>query len=111
MSLSKVHGRFGVSGGQIQWNETDITKSTVNVTIDVASIDTGVSARDTDLKSSGMSTVNRSLNAMRIAGIKPSPQDQTDCRTETQAQPGCSLRKNAGREVRRREVGTYSRRV
>jgi polyisoprenoid-binding protein YceI len=54
MSLSKVHGRFGVSGGQIQWNETDITKSTVNVTIDVASIDTGVSARDTDLKSSGM---------------------------------------------------------
>jgi len=54
MSLSKVHGRFGVSGGQIQWNEADITKSTVNVTIDVASIDTGVSARDTDLKSSGM---------------------------------------------------------
>ena len=54
MSISKVHGRFGVSGGQIQWNEADITKSTVNVTIDVASIDTGVSARDTDLKSSGM---------------------------------------------------------
>jgi polyisoprenoid-binding protein YceI len=54
MSLSKVHGRFGVSGGQIQWNEADITKSTVNMTIDVASIDTGVSARDTDLKSSGM---------------------------------------------------------
>jgi len=54
MSLSKVHGRFGVSGGQIQWNEADITKSTVNVTIDVASINTGVSARDTDMKSSGM---------------------------------------------------------
>jgi len=54
MSLSKVHGRFGVSGGQIQWNETDITKSTVNVTIDVASVDTGVAPRDTDLKSAGM---------------------------------------------------------
>ena len=54
MSLSKVHGRFGVSGGQIQWNEADITKSTVNVTIDVASINTGVPARDTDMKSSGM---------------------------------------------------------
>src|ERR1700759_3391537 len=51
MSLSKVHGRFGISGGQIQWNEADITKSTVNVTIDVASIDTGVAPRDTDLKS------------------------------------------------------------
>jgi polyisoprenoid-binding protein YceI len=54
MSLSKVHGRFGVSGGQIQWNEADITKSTVNVTIDVASVDTGVAPRDTDLKSAGM---------------------------------------------------------
>jgi polyisoprenoid-binding protein YceI len=54
MSLSKVHGRFGVSGGQIQWNEADITKSTVNVTIDVASVDTGVAPRDTDLKSSSM---------------------------------------------------------
>jgi polyisoprenoid-binding protein YceI len=54
MSLSKVHGRFGISGGQIQWNEADITKSTVNVTIDVASVDTGVAPRDTDLKSSSM---------------------------------------------------------
>jgi polyisoprenoid-binding protein YceI len=54
MSLSKVRGRFGVSGGQIQWNEADITKSTVNVTIDVASVDTGVTPRDTDLKSSSM---------------------------------------------------------
>ena len=49
-----MHGRFGVSGGQIQWNEADITKSTVNVTIDVASVDTGVAPRDTDLKSAGM---------------------------------------------------------
>jgi polyisoprenoid-binding protein YceI len=54
MSLSKVRGRFGVSGGQIQWNEADITKSTVDVTIDVASVDTGVTPRDTDLKSSSM---------------------------------------------------------
>ena len=54
MSLSKVHGRFGISGGQIQWNEADITKSTVNVTIDVASVDTGVGPRDSDLKSSSM---------------------------------------------------------
>ena len=44
MSLSKVHGRFGISGGQILWNEADITKSTVNMTIDVASVDTGVAA-------------------------------------------------------------------
>jgi len=54
MSLSKVHGRFGNIGGQIVWNDADITKSTVNVTIDVSSVDTGVSARDSDLKSSGV---------------------------------------------------------
>lgn len=54
MSLSKVHGRFGISGGQILWNEADITKSTVNITIDVASVDTGVAPRDTDLKSVSM---------------------------------------------------------
>jgi polyisoprenoid-binding protein YceI len=54
MSLSKVHGRFGISSGQIQWNEADVTKSTVNVTIDVGTVDTGVSGRDSDLKSAGM---------------------------------------------------------
>lgn len=51
MSLSKVHGRFGNIGGSIVLNEADITKSTVNVTIDVTTVDTGVSARDNDLKS------------------------------------------------------------
>lgn len=51
MSLTKVHGRFGLSGGQIVWNEADVTKSTVNMTMDVNSVDTGVSPRDSDLKS------------------------------------------------------------
>lgn len=53
MSLSKVHGRFGNIGGQVLWNDSDVTKSSVNVTIDVSTVDTGVSTRDTDLKSSG----------------------------------------------------------
>ena len=51
LSLSKVHGRFGNIGGKILWNDADITKSSVEVTIDVASVDTGVNQRDTDLKS------------------------------------------------------------
>lgn len=50
MSLSKVHGRFGNIGGSIVMNDADITKSTVNVTIDVTTVDTGVTARDNDLK-------------------------------------------------------------
>lgn len=54
MSLSKVHGRFGNLGGQIVWDAADVTKSTVNMTIDVNTVDTGVAPRDTDLKSAGM---------------------------------------------------------
>jgi polyisoprenoid-binding protein YceI len=58
MSLSKVHGRFGNIGGQVVWNDADITKSTVNVTIDVTTVDTGVGPRDSDLKSGGMFDVD-----------------------------------------------------
>ena len=54
MSLSKVHGRFGISDGQIAWNEADITKSSVKMTIDVASVDTGVAPRDNDLKGANL---------------------------------------------------------
>jgi polyisoprenoid-binding protein YceI len=50
LSLSKVHGRFGNIGGAIVMNDADITKSTVNVTIDVSTINTGVDGRDNDLK-------------------------------------------------------------
>ena len=51
MSLSDVRGHFGNIGGSIVLNEGDITKSTVNVTIDVTTVDTGVAGRDADLKS------------------------------------------------------------
>src|SRR5215831_11472956 len=51
MSLSNVRGHFGNIAGTIVLNESDITKSTVNVTIDVSTVDTGVAARDNDLKS------------------------------------------------------------
>ncbi len=51
LNLANVRGRFGNIGGAIVWNEADITKSTVNVTIDVTTVDTGVGQRDDDLKS------------------------------------------------------------
>jgi polyisoprenoid-binding protein YceI len=51
MSISNVHGQFGGIKGTIVRNASDLTKSTVSVTIDVSTIDTGVSARDNDLKS------------------------------------------------------------
>jgi polyisoprenoid-binding protein YceI len=51
LAISKVHGHFNVSGGEVVWDEKDITKSKVNITIAVDSVDTQNSMRDADLKS------------------------------------------------------------
>jgi polyisoprenoid-binding protein YceI len=51
MTVSNVHGRFGNIQGNIIMNDTDATKSTVQVTIDTTTLDTGLSPRDTDVKS------------------------------------------------------------
>src|SRR6202012_5357509 len=50
MALSNVHGRFGTVDATLTWNEADPTKSSVNATIDVTGVDTGVPNRDNDLK-------------------------------------------------------------
>ncbi|MFZ0270635.1 MAG: YceI family protein [Acidobacteriaceae bacterium] len=50
MALSNVHGRFGTVDATLTWDEQDPTKSTVNATIDVTGVDTGVPNRDNDLK-------------------------------------------------------------
>lgn len=51
LGVSNIHGRIGGITGNILVNETDATKSTVSVTIDVNTVDTGVAPRDSDLKS------------------------------------------------------------
>jgi len=51
LGISKVRGHFAVSGGDVTFDEKDITKSKVNITIDVKSVDTQNSMRDDDLKS------------------------------------------------------------
>jgi polyisoprenoid-binding protein YceI len=51
MSLSNVHGRFGTVNATIVSDPQDVTKSTVEAIIHLDGIDTGVSARDNDLKS------------------------------------------------------------
>jgi polyisoprenoid-binding protein YceI len=51
MGISNVRGHFGNIGGTITLNESDITKSAVNVTIDMSTVSTGVAPRDGDLKS------------------------------------------------------------
>jgi polyisoprenoid-binding protein YceI len=51
LAISNVHGRFGHVAATIVYNEADITKSTVNATIDVTGVDTGEEARNNHLKS------------------------------------------------------------
>ncbi|HET7753670.1 MAG TPA: YceI family protein [Anaeromyxobacteraceae bacterium] len=51
MVISKVHGRFAKWSGTIHLDEKDLTRSSVDVTIDTASIDTQVADRDAHLRS------------------------------------------------------------
>jgi polyisoprenoid-binding protein YceI len=48
--VSNVHGHFGGVKGTLVFNDTDITKSTVTVTIDTTTVDTGDPTRDAHLK-------------------------------------------------------------
>jgi polyisoprenoid-binding protein YceI len=51
MGISKVQGQFTKVTGTVELDEKDITKSSVNATIDVSSVDTRVESRDNDLRS------------------------------------------------------------
>jgi polyisoprenoid-binding protein YceI len=51
LAISTVRGAFTKVSGTIQLDDKDITKSSVEVTIDAASVDTRVPDRDKDLRS------------------------------------------------------------
>lgn len=59
MSLSNVRGHLGKVAGEIRFDQADITKSTVNASIDLRALDTGEGARDTVLKSSSFFDVEK----------------------------------------------------
>jgi len=50
MSVSNIHGRIGGVVGTLVYNEADVTKSTITVTIDPSTVDTGEPRRDAHLK-------------------------------------------------------------
>jgi polyisoprenoid-binding protein YceI len=54
-----VHGRFGNVVATLVYNAADVTKSTITATIDVNTVDTGVSPRDGDLKSGNFFDVTK----------------------------------------------------
>src|SRR6266481_8044716 len=51
MMIATVRGQFKGVTGTVNWDDQDLTKSTVDVTIDAATVDTGEPKRDADLKS------------------------------------------------------------
>ncbi len=59
LMINKVHGKFKKFSGEIQYNEKDITKSSVKVTVDAASINTDNQRRDNDLRSKNFLMVEK----------------------------------------------------
>jgi polyisoprenoid-binding protein YceI len=53
LMVSNVKGVFHKFSGLVNIDDQDMTRSKVTVTIDVASVDTGVAKRDEDLRSAG----------------------------------------------------------
>jgi len=51
LMVSTVRGDFRKVSGKVNLDDQDVTKSTVDATIDVASIDTGIAKRDDHLRS------------------------------------------------------------
>jgi polyisoprenoid-binding protein YceI len=59
LAISNVSGNFTKVTGTVQFNDKDITQSTVNAVIDAASVDTRVPDRDKDLRSANFLDVEK----------------------------------------------------
>jgi polyisoprenoid-binding protein YceI len=59
LGVSNVKGKFNEFSGSIMLDPVDITKSTVNVSVNAASIDTNNERRDADLKSANFFEVEK----------------------------------------------------
>src|ERR1035437_4707054 len=51
LGLSRVQGRFAKLAGSLHADATNVSKSSVKITVDASSVDTAVALRDTDLRS------------------------------------------------------------
>ena len=69
MVFAKVRGRFQTFRGALQLDANDLTRSRVEVEIDAASIDTGVSDRDKHLRSADFFDVEN-FPRLRFASTK-----------------------------------------
>jgi polyisoprenoid-binding protein YceI len=67
LAVSNVHGRLGHVDATIVYDEKDVTKSTVNATIDMTGINTGESARDNHLKTPDFFDTAKFANATFVS--------------------------------------------
>jgi polyisoprenoid-binding protein YceI len=67
LAVSNVHGRFGHVDATLVYDEKDITKSTVNATIDVAGVSTGEVPRDNHLKTDSFFDVSKFATATFVS--------------------------------------------
>jgi polyisoprenoid-binding protein YceI len=67
LGVSNVHGRFGHVDATLVFDEKDITKSTVNATIDVAGLSTGETGRDNHLKTDSFFDVTKFATATFVS--------------------------------------------
>src|SRR5579859_3422020 len=74
MGLSTVRGAFTKTSGTVQYDPADPSKTSIDVTIDAASVNTRVEMRDNDLRGPNFFDVQKNLrspsnpNAMKSAG-------------------------------------------
>ncbi len=67
MSITNVRGQLGAVNATIDYNSQDVSKSTVQATINVSAINTGVAPRDNDLKSAKFFDVAKYPNATFVS--------------------------------------------
>jgi len=79
--FSKVPGRFGKYEGTIVYDAEDLSKSSVNVTIDAASINTDVADRDKHLKSGDFFDVEK-FPKITFTSTKVKPLGKTKAQVE-----------------------------
>ncbi|MGH9676477.1 MAG: YceI family protein [Candidatus Acidiferrum sp.] len=75
LAISTVRGAFSKVTGNVVWDESDITKSTVEVSIDVATVDTREPDRDTDLRSDNFFNVAKyptmTFKSKKVVQVSP----------------------------------------
>ncbi len=63
LTLTNVHGRFGAVNATVVYDPSNLAKSSVTATIDVAGVDTGEAARDNHLKTDAFFDVSKYATA------------------------------------------------